>query len=251
MHRFFVSKNQINKNTVMFEENIKHQIYNVLRLNSGNEIVVFDNSGYEYLVELRNVNDGSFHGIVRNKIEVNTEPSIEITVLQSVLKSNEKFEYVLQKCTELGVKRFVPIIASRCVPKITSRWIDAKRQRWGKIICESAEQSGRVLLPELLDLQYFNEACNLNYEPSVILWEDEKVDSIRNSLSLIARGSTNSKSNINVIVGPEGGFEKSEIQYAKSLGIKPVSLGRRILRADTAGIAAVSCIMYEFDQFMP
>ncbi len=251
MHRFFVSKEYINKDIVVFEENIKHQINNVLRLNNGEEIVVFDNSGYEYLVELQNVNDRLICGNVRNKMEVNTEPLIEITLLQSVLKSNEKFEYILQKCTELGVNRFIPIITSRTIPRTTSSWINSKRRRWGKIICEAAEQSGRVILPELLDLQFFNEIYYSNHESSVILWEDEKTESIKSVLSLIASAKTNSKSKINLIVGPEGGFERSEIQYAKNTGIKPVSLGSRILRADTAGIAAVSCIMYEFNQFKP
>ena len=251
MHRFFVSKNQIKDNTIIFEKAIEHQIHNVLRLTAGNKVIVFDNSGFEYLIELRMENDNSIYGRIIKKIKIDIEASIEITLFQSILKSKERFEYVLQKCTELGVIRFVPLITSRTIPRITSNWISTKRLRWEKIIREAAEQSGRVLLPELSEIQHFNEVSKLKHHPSIILWEEEEIHAIKNYLYVLANDSTNYISKINVIVGPEGGFEKNEIQYAKNLGVESVSLGNRILRSDTAGIVAVSCLMYEFGQFSP
>ena len=251
MHRFFVSKNQIKNSTIIFEEDIEHQINNVLRLTAGNKVIVFDNSGFEYLIELRKLNGNSIDGEIIKKIKIDIESSIEITLFQSILKSKERFEYILQKCTELGVIRFVPLITSRTIPRITSNWISTKRLRWEKIIREAAEQSGRVLLPELSEIQYFNRVSELKQHPSIILWEEEEIHAIRNYLYVLANDSTNCISKINVIVGPEGGFEKNEIQYAKNMGVESVSLGNRILRSDTAGIAAVSCVMYEFGQFSP
>ena len=250
MHRFYVSKERIEKSVVTFEKDIEHQICKVLRLIDGNSVIVFDNSGHEYLIELRNVNSKKIHGQILEKTKIDTELSIGISLFQSVLKSGERFEYILQKCTELGITRFVPLVTSRTIPRITSNSILAKRLRWGKIIREAAEQSGRVLLPELSEIKYFNELSGIDENLSIILWEEEEIQDIKNHLSVISNDTSSNISNINIIVGPEGGFEENEIQFAKNIGATPVSLGKRILRSDTAGIAAVTCVMYEFGQFL-
>ena len=250
MHRFYVSKERIEKSVVTFEKDIEHQICKVLRLIDGNSVIVFDNSGHEYLIELRNVNSKKIHGQILEKTKIDTELSIGISLFQSVLKSGERFEYILQKCTELGITRFVPLVTSRTIPRITSNSILAKRLRWGKIIREAAEQSGRVLLPELSEIKYFNELSGIDENLSIILWEEEEIQDIKNHLSVISNDTSSNISNINIIVGPEGGFEENEIQFAKNIGATPVSLGKRILRSDTAGIVAVTCVMYEFGQFL-
>ena len=90
----------------------------------------------------------------------------------------------------------------------------------------------------------------INQDLSIILWEEEEIQDIKSHLSIMSNDTSNNISEINIIVGPEGGFESHEIQYAENIGVKPVSLGKRILRSDTAGIAAISCVMYEFDQFL-
>ena len=133
---------------------------------------------------------------------------------------------------------------------MTSSSISAKSIRWRKIIREAAEQSGRVLLPELSEIKYFNELFGINQNLSIILWEEEAIQDIKSHLTSISNDKSNNISEINIIVGPEGGFETNEIRYAENIGMKPVSLGKRILRSDTAGIAAVSCVMYEFGQFL-
>ena len=250
MHRFYVSKERIEKSVVTFEKDIEHQICKVLRLIDGNSVIVFDNSGHEYLIELRNVNSKKIHGQILEKTKIDTELAIGISLFQSVLKSGERFEYILQKCTELGITRFVPLVTSRTIPRITSNSILAKRLRWGKIIREAAEQSGRVLLPELSEIKCFNELSGIDENLSIILWEEEEIQDIKNHLSVISNDTSSNISNINIIVGPEGGFEENEIQFAKNIGATPVSLGKRILRSDTAGIAAVTCVMYEFGQFL-
>ena len=250
MHRFYVSKERIEKSVVTFEKDIEHQICKVLRLIDGNSVIVFDNSGHEYLIELRNVNSKKIHGQILEKTKIDTELAIGISLFQSVLKSGERFEYILQKCTELGVARFIPLVTSRTIPRITSNSILAKRLRWGKIIREAAEQSGRVLLPELSEIKCFNELSGIDENLSIILWEEEEIQDIKNHLSVISNDTSSNISNINIIVGPEGGFEENEIQFAKNIGATPVSLGKRILRSDTAGIAAVTCVMYEFGQFL-
>ena len=250
MHRFYVSKERIEKNVITFEKDIGHQICKVLRLTDGNSVIVFDNTGQEYLTELRNVNSKKIYGQILEKTKIDTELSITISLFQSVLKSAERFEYILQKCTELGVAKFVPLVTSRTIPRMTSSSISAKSIRWRKIIREAAEQSGRVLLPELSEIKYFNELFGINQNLSIILWEEEAIQDIKSHLTSISNDKSNNISEINIIVGPEGGFETNEIRYAENIGMKPVSLGKRILRSDTAGIAAVSCVMYEFGQFL-
>ena len=250
MHRFYVSKERIEKNVITFEKDIGHQICKVLRLTDGNSVIVFDNTGQEYLTELRNVNSKKIYGQILEKTKIDTELSITISLFQSVLKSAERFEYILQKCTELGVAKFVPLVTSRTIPRMTSSSISAKSIRWRKIIREAAEQSGRVLLPELSEIKYFNELSGINQNLSIILWEEEAIQDIKSHLTIMSNDKSNNISEINIIVGPEGGFETNEIRYAENIGMKPVSLGKRILRSDTAGIAAVSCVMYEFGQFL-
>ncbi|MBK50218.1 MAG: 16S rRNA (uracil(1498)-N(3))-methyltransferase [SAR202 cluster bacterium] len=251
MHRFYVEKNRIEKKGVIFEQDIEHQIRNVLRLIDSNKVIVFDNSGYEYLVELRNVNSKKIYGEIIEKTKKDSEALMKISLYQSVLKSKERFEYILQKCTELGVVKFVPLITSRTISKINKSLIASKRLRWQKVIKEAGEQSGRVVLPELSEIKYFNQLCGMDKDLTIILWEEEEVQDIKNQLSLISNDASINISRMNIIVGPEGGFDKNEIQYAKDTGMKPVSLGKRILRSDTAGIAAVSCVMYEYGQFVP
>ena len=199
---------------------------------------------------LSNLNSNKIYGKILEKTKNDTELSIRISLFQSVLKSAERFEYILQKCTELGVSKFVPLVTSRTIPRMTSSSISAKSLRWRKIIREAAEQSGRVLLPELSEIKYFNELSGINQNLSIILWEEEAIQDIKSHLANISNDISNNISEINIIVGPEGGFETNEIRYAENIGVKPVSLGKRILRSDTAGIAAVSCVMYEFGQFL-
>ena len=137
MHRFYVEKNRIEKKGVIFEQDIEHQIRNVLRLIDSNKVIVFDNSGYEYLVELRNVNSKKIYGEIIEKTKKDSEALMKISLYQSVLKSKERFEYILQKCTELGVVKFVPLITSRTISKINKSLIASKRLRWQKVIKEA------------------------------------------------------------------------------------------------------------------
>ena len=185
MHRFYVSKERIEKSVVTFEKDIEHQICKVLRLIDGNYVIVFDNTGHEYLIELRNVNSKKIHGQILEKTKIDTELGIGISLFQSVLKSGERFEYTLQKCTELGITRFVPLVTSRTIPRITSNSILAKRLRWGKIIREAAEQSGRVLLPELSEIKCFNELSGIDENLSIILWEEEEIQDIKKTTKIL------------------------------------------------------------------
>lgn len=162
----------------------------------------------------------------------------KITLYQALLKA-DKFEFILQKGVELGVSAFVPFLSERCVVEKPG---GNKMKRWQKIIQEAAEQSHRALLPVLHPVVSFAEACELAGGLAILLWEGEKSQSLRRAL---LSHPFQKVSALGLLVGPEGGFLPSEVKYAESRGIIPVSLGRRILRAETAGLVAISAVLYQ------
>ncbi len=238
MHRFFIPKDWINQDSVTITGEPLHQIGYVLRLKPADHIIVLDNSGWEYEVEIARITKEQVTGKATSKKPGQGEPVIQITLYQALLKS-DKFELVLQKGVELGVTAFVPFISERCVIRKASA---NKIERWRKIIQEAAEQSERLILPILRPLISFDEACRSVKQPALLLWEEEQRVSLKETLqSPLFKKSTT----LNLFIGPEGGFPESEVELAKQHGILIASLGHRILRAETAGLAAISAIFYD------
>ncbi len=242
MHRLFLSEDCIAENTVAITGSLIHRLRNVLRLGAGDHIVVLDNSGWEYEVELRTTGRNRLEGVVTNKALAAGEPRTRITLYQALLKGSS-FEMVLQKCTEIGVMSFVPMVCERCVAgEPTSN----RLSRWGNIIVEAAQQSRRGKLPVLHSLVQFKEACEIGAGASILPWEGEGVRGVGDVLRSLPRAEDAPE--ISIFVGPEGGFSVGEVQYAQSWGITPVSLGKRILRAETAGLVAATVTLYEFGE---
>lgn len=240
MHRFFVSEGAIQGDQVLLPGPIAYQLGKVLRMSAGDRIVVLDNSGWEREVELTQVSTKAAKGNVLRQTLCETEPRTKITLYQALLKG-QRFEYALQKGTELGIVEFVPVISARCIVSDLGR-SDQKVKRWGKIIREAAEQAHRGRLPELRPAMFFQEAClraTRAGELAIIPWEGEKERTLRQVLDTDAPPFS-----ISLFVGPEGGFEEAEIDAAVRAGVLPVSLGPRILRAETAGVVAASAILY-------
>ena len=186
-------------------------------------------------------------GTVVDKSRGEGEPVVWLTLYQAMLKA-EKFEMVLQKGTELGVSVFVPYYCDRSVRKPgTEKSGEARLKRWRKIITEAAEQSGRSRLPVLSEPVSFSDACNRVEGFALIPWEEEVQTGLKQALAQRA-DSQQQLDTVSVFIGPEGGFTPDEVSLAREQGILPVTLGKRILRAETAGIAAVTAIMYEFGE---
>ncbi len=248
MHRFFIPSEWIDRDRVVIRGRQVHQIRDVLRLMGGDRIAVLDNSGREYEVELEMVERGYVSGVVRRTNSV-AEPRTRLTVYQALLKGN-KFEFIIQKCTELGVAAFVPVLCQRCaVTEIRSVSI-RKLERWRRIIAEAAEQSGRGKLAALEPVVPFEQACQSVEGLSLLPWEGEKALGLRAALQneINHRGDLLS---VNLFIGPEGGFTPSEVEFARDCGIVPVTLGSRLLRAETAGLVAASAIFYECGDLDP
>jgi 16S rRNA (uracil1498-N3)-methyltransferase len=238
MQRFFVNRQCIDHESIILEGDIVHQIRDVLRLQSGERIVVFDNDGLEYTVTLDTVDKNQIKGTICNTRK-SIVPDIKITLYQALLKSDH-FEFVLQKCTEIGISVFVPVVCERCIARKPS---SNKLERWEKIIKEATEQSGRGVLPALKPAALFDDACHSVEGLSLIAGIGS--DSLK--LSKVLRPNTfqNSPSIVNIFIGPEGGFTTNELEIAQSCGIHKVTLGPRVLRAETAGLVAATAILYE------
>ncbi|MBI5305626.1 MAG: 16S rRNA (uracil(1498)-N(3))-methyltransferase [Chloroflexi bacterium] len=241
MHRFFISPQAIQGDRAILRGTLVHQIRDVLRMHPGDEFILLDNSGAAYRVELVTLDRDTARARVNDKWKLETEPPVHVTLYQGLLKG-QKFDFVLQKGTEIGVSVFVPLLAERCIVGSLDDVSDARVERWDRIIVEAAEQAGRAILPNLMPPMLFAHACDQTPANGLALipYEGEKSRGLREALAHAPRAKT-----INLFIGPEGGFTEDEIALAKDKGVLPVSLGPRILRAETAGLVAVSAVLYE------
>lgn len=242
MHRFFLPESSFIQDAVVITGRLTHQLRNVLRLRVGDRIIGLDNRGWQYEVELTEMGRDKVKGTIVRKAIASGEPRIKVTLYQALLKVSS-FELVLQKCTEIGVTSFVPMVCERCV---AGRPGNSKLGRWQDIIREAAEQSGRGRLPYLHDTMRFVEACKSARGLSLLPWEGEKLKDIGGVLGNHPRSGINGE--VSIFIGPEGGFSAGEVEHAQSCGIVPVSLGHRILRAETAGLVAATIILYELGE---
>jgi len=242
MHRFLIDPSDIQDGRVHFAEEISLQMKKVLRLRNGNEVVVFDGGGVDYQVRLEVVETKTSLGTVLSANDSHNEPGIFITLYQALIRS-ERYEYALQKGVETGISRFVPFTSERTEVSNPSH---SRMDRWRRIIKEAAEQSGRSVVPQLSDPILFpNMIRNLN-PVALIPWEEEKNQSIRQILSKLRQDPGLDVTYIDLIIGPVGGFTSQEVLDAADYGITSVSLGKRILRSETAGIVAAVAVLYEF-----
>ena len=242
MHRFFVDPTQISTQTVTLRDDQARQIAGVLRLRVGEWIEVLDNTGWLYEVALTAVNRRQVTGEIVEKTAVATEPATHITLYQSILK-RDKFELVLQKGTEIGISRFVPVVTERSLAQHVK---DNKYDRWQRILTEAAEQAERGIIPELAEACSFAEALAMaqTADIALIAWAREKEARLPSYLSLLKQQPT---SRVALFTGPEGGFSPAEIAQAQQANVHPITLGPRILRTETAAMVAAAFILYEME----
>lgn len=234
-HRFFVAPECLQGDRLTLRGHLPHQLLHVLRLGPGDRITVLDNSGYEYQVELTSLSPKAAEGVVSGRNLAPGEPALRLVLYQGLLRGN-RFEMVLQKGTELGVAGFVPLICQRSVALADG---EGRLARWQRIIQEAAEQSHRGRLPFLEPPMPFSEAMSSWEGLTLIPWEEEAKTGLRQALGMGLEGR------VNLVIGPEGGIAEEEVAQARSQGAVTVSLGRRILRSETAGLAAVAVILFQ------
>ena len=217
-------------------------IQRVLRLKKGDEIVLFDGKGMEYWGAIESQRLHRITVKIRKTGTPRRESPIDVILGQALLKGN-KMEYVLQKNTEMGVSAFFPFISSRTIPILGRGQDERKWNRWKRIVVESAKQCGRIIPPRVEDIRDLGSILELSFHDFVklILWEKEEI-----SLKERMREIDTKSGKVLLLVGPEGGFCEEEISAAKGKGFITVGLGPRILRSETAGVAMLSILQYEF-----
>ncbi|HEU0002655.1 MAG TPA: 16S rRNA (uracil(1498)-N(3))-methyltransferase [Ktedonobacteraceae bacterium] len=244
MHRFFVAPELVQQLDVQMTlpKELAHQLRDVLHLQVGEQIVLLDNSGDEILATIASVSKSAVDVRLLERRAGKSASNVRIILCQGLLKS-ARFEWILEKGTELGVSVFAPILCRRSMAGLEDAGT-AKIQRWQRIITEAAEQSGRARLPELLPIHQLKDALN-NIPPGALAlmsWEEERAVMLRDVLK------SSSSSTVVLFIGPEGGLTADEVKLARQHGVQIVSLGSRILRAETAALAAVASVMYELEQ---
>ena len=240
MHRFFLPPENIRVTEVRFTEASARQITSVLRLKPDERVIVLDGLGQEYLVCLSFVSVHETLGEVESSRLALGEPSTNLTLLLC-LTQREKFEMMLQKCTEVGANCFIPVISARSLVQ-SAQEVVAKYERWQRILSEAAEQSQRGLVPRLLSPMRLEQAVRepfLKDTCCLIPWEEEKSLSLKVALQNAGTRGTS------LLIGPEGGFSAEEVTTAREAGFQAVTLGRRILRMETAAVVASALVLYE------
>ena len=242
MDRFFVEKKNINleNNTCTIEgEDVKH-ISKVLRCKIGEELEVCDSDNNEYICEITNIDKSTVELDILEKVDIKRESDLKIKLYQGLPKG-PKMEMILQKLTEVGVDEIILVQTKRSVVKVDDKKEDKKIERWERIIYEAAKQSKRGKIPKLRGVLSFKEALvdMQNNDFNIAPYENERTKSIKQAIKSL------DISNIGIFVGPEGGFDESEIEAIENINGQSVSLGPRILRTETASVVASSIVLYE------
>ncbi|MGM9551605.1 MAG: 16S rRNA (uracil(1498)-N(3))-methyltransferase [Clostridia bacterium] len=235
MANFFAEKEAFCKNPIVIEGEEANHIIKVLRMKEGESLTVFDGEGNCADGVIEKIEGKSVFVEVKKRYASQTEPKLRITLFQGIPK-NPKMDLIIQKATELGVVEIVPVNTKRIVAKIDK---ESKMERLRRIAFEAAKQCGRSYIPKIADPVSFDEALEMmkKCDCGIIPYECEKDGKIGNSLK---EGITT----LGIMIGPEGGFEKEEVEKAENAGIERVTLGKRILRTETAGLVASAICLY-------
>lgn len=241
MHRFFSNQEILDNTVIITGDDFKH-IKKVLRISENERIeVVVNEKLYSGLIEIRN-NDVLVYDI--EEIKDNTESDINIHLLQCVVKG-DKLDYIIQKSVELGVKDITLVKSSRCVVKIEEKKEKSKFERYTKISYEASKQSKRLIIPEIKGILKIKNCIDFINDKSVLLiaYENDRDISLKKIIYNLKKEEIR---DIYILIGPEGGFDKDEVEYLVNNGAVSVGLGPRILRTETAGISLISILQYEF-----
>ena len=243
MTRFFVTPEDMQPDfLVLTGENAKHA--KVLRLKEGEEVLVCDGQGAECLCTVSDVSPEQIGLVVKKRQDSETEAAVQVSVYMAFPKA-DKLEHVIQKATELGAYEIVAFPSSRCVSRPDEKSLAKKLERWQKIAASAAEQSGRGRVPQVLALPSYKAALERAAlaDKALLFYENERSTTLKMSLN------SGSYQTVSLLTGPEGGLEVSEVNQAEDAGLRVCTLGKRILRCETAPLCALSAVMYDSGEF--
>jgi 16S rRNA (uracil1498-N3)-methyltransferase len=240
MARFFVPKKNLRDTHGVIDGQELAHLKRVLRLVPGDRITVFDDSGWEHEAVIRELSADRGELEIIRSYEAGRESPLQITLAVGLTKG-EKMDFVVEKATELGVQAIAPFISVFSVPKWDARKIDARSARWQKIALSASKQCGRTRVPDILPLCEFQTLVKRGSAETLklLFWENERHQSLHRAHEKFARAES-----VLVAIGPEGGFDAQEAELAKSHDFQPVYMGKRILRAETAALAAITLVQF-------
>ncbi len=250
MYHFFVKQEQIGPNdgaaaaVTVTGPDVNH-IRNVLRMKPGDEILVGNGADADYLCRIEQITPEHVTARILSRTESTELPS-RLYLFQGLPKG-DKMELIIQKAVELGVYRVIPVKTRRSVVKLDAKKEEARVRRWNAVAESAAKQSGRVLVPEVAPVMEFSEALAYaaDFDVKMIPYENARgMSSARQTVEQVGCGMS-----VGILIGPEGGFEEAEVSAARGAGFAPISLGRRILRTETAGLAVLSILMYQLETY--
>ncbi len=243
MRHFFIDPSQATNSLVAIQRSEAHHIKNVLRLKPGDRIKLFDGTGFEYDAVIRNMSPAQVDVEIRTKVRASLGPGAQIMVAQAFLKE-KKMDDLVRKLCELGVAKWIPFFSQRSIARPDVSRLAGRSRRWQRIAAEALKQCRRIDLPEITtahsfeEVLEFSQTCDLN----IVFWENQSTPLRRD----IAPNDKHDSRKILLMLGPEGGFSQEEIEMAKRSGFVVAGLGPRILRAETATLAAVTLVQYLF-----
>ena len=251
MYHFFVQPEQINDKSVIITGDDVNHIKNVIRLKIGDEISISNGTdGRDYRCGITGITDDEITCELRFIKEDGVELPSKVYLFQGLPKG-DKMEFIIQKMVELGVHEIIPVAMKRCVVKLDDKKAKSKINRWQGISEAASKQSKRGVIPIIHDVMTYKEALEYAKDMDIKLVPYEMEETLDGSSGM--RGTKNIINNLKpgqsvaIFIGPEGGFDSQEIQDAISLGMKPITLGKRILRTETAGMTVMAWIMYQLE----
>lgn len=246
MYKFFIDQNQIEENRAkIIGEDVNH-ISNVLRLKKNDKIILCNkNEKCSYEAEINEISKEYILCFLISKIQGSIESNVMVDIYQGIPKM-DKMEYIIQKATELGVRNIYPVNLERCIVKLDNKSESKKNDRWNKIAEVAAKQSKRDFIPKIENVINLENICNnvSKYDIILVAYENEEMNTLKKELSKIRERDN---LNIAVVIGPEGGLAQKEVDKLIDVGAKVVTLGKRILRTETASLVILSDIIYEFE----
>lgn len=252
MSKFFVKTEQINNNDIVIIGDDVNHIINVLRMKKTDEIQICNqDTGDNYNAEIVNYSKNEVECKIISKINETTESNVHITLFQGIPKF-EKMELIIQKNTEVGIKSIVPVIMERTVVKLDEKIASKKLERWQKIAEIAAKQSMRDIIPQIGNITKLKDIDTTEFDAVLVAYENEEHNMLKTELQKLERkiksnNSSEQQYNIAIVIGPEGGISEKELVMLAEKNAKFVSLGKRILRTETAGVVMAGNIIYELE----
>ena len=242
MPRFFIDKNIVTEDSVMLTGDDAHHISRSLRMRAGEELTLCDGEGFDYNCTIEEIDERTVRCAVNSREKNRTEPPYRATVFQGLAKG-DRFDTVIQKSVECGAYRIVPVMTKRCTVKLTTSDGVKKCARWNKIAEEAAKQCGRGIIPEVTEPVSFERAVEMLQKLDLPLFcYEEGTSPVKAEVEARRDAET-----VGIVIGPEGGFAEEEAAKMAAAGISAVSLGRRILRTESAAPFVLACLSYALE----